>query len=231
MKQLKDYLDIEMVLDSGNPKNIYTVFKLLLNNTPPATPYISIEGINPMLKQLLIDNANDINTEYETNRFEKIISPSYQKLIDSQTITGANIILGKLILNKFYDKWNRIADALFSDYNPINNYDMVESESGGKNIKVNTDMNTEEHETNSYSGFDSDGFKDTTKSDKSGSTTGTKAKNEQAEISNRSLTRKGNIGVTTSQQMIESEIKLREHNLLNIIYDDIDSILFLDYYC
>ena len=40
------------------------------------------------------------------------------------------------------------------------------------------------------------------------------------------LTRRGNIGVTTSQQMLESELKLRAlYNMVIIIYDDIDKVL------
>ena len=40
------------------------------------------------------------------------------------------------------------------------------------------------------------------------------------------LTRSGNIGVTTSQQMLESEIKLRAlNNMIKIIFDDIDKVL------
>lgn len=40
------------------------------------------------------------------------------------------------------------------------------------------------------------------------------------------LERSGNIGVTTSQQMLESEIKLRAlYNMIYIIYDDVDRVL------
>lgn len=40
------------------------------------------------------------------------------------------------------------------------------------------------------------------------------------------LERSGNIGVTTSQQMLESELKLRAlYNMVYIIYDDVDKVL------
>lgn len=42
--------------------------------------------------------------------------------------------------------------------------------------------------------------------------------------------RHGNIGVTTSQQMIESEIELRKKNFFEIVYKDIDNIMTLDVY-
>lgn len=41
---------------------------------------------------------------------------------------------------------------------------------------------------------------------------------------------KGNIGVTTSQQMIESEIELRKFNLINEMYKDLDSLFTLGIY-
>ena len=41
----------------------------------------------------------------------------------------------------------------------------------------------------------------------------------------RELERSGNIGVTTSQQMLESEIEVRKHDIYMIIYNDIDTIL------
>lgn len=41
---------------------------------------------------------------------------------------------------------------------------------------------------------------------------------------------KGNIGVTTSQQMLTSEIELRKFNLINEIYNDLDTILTIGVY-
>ena len=44
------------------------------------------------------------------------------------------------------------------------------------------------------------------------------------------LTRSGNIGVTTSQQMLESEINLRnKYLLIEMIFKDVDKILTLGY--
>lgn len=46
----------------------------------------------------------------------------------------------------------------------------------------------------------------------------------------RHMTRSGNIGVTTSQQMIESELKLREWSFYHAVMRDIDDILTLKIY-
>ena len=46
----------------------------------------------------------------------------------------------------------------------------------------------------------------------------------------RTLTRKGNIGVTTTQQMMESEIRLWQWNFYESVFKDIDSVLTLYIY-
>lgn len=53
---------------------------------------------------------------------------------------------------------------------------------------------------------------------------------ESSGTTERSLSRHGNLGVTTSQQMIESEIELRKKNYFNIIMQDIDHYLALSIY-
>lgn len=47
---------------------------------------------------------------------------------------------------------------------------------------------------------------------------------------NTTLTRSGNIGVTTSQQMLESSIKLWEWSFFETVFKDLDQILTLDTY-
>ena len=59
-------------------------------------------------------------------------------------------------------------------------------------------------------------------------TTGTQTGNIETETEDgtRTLTRHGNIGVTTSQQMLQSEIDLRNNfNFINQIMNDVDSEL------
>lgn len=46
----------------------------------------------------------------------------------------------------------------------------------------------------------------------------------------RTLTRSGNIGVTTTQQMIQSSIDLWQWNFFNQVFDDIDTILTISTY-
>ena len=50
------------------------------------------------------------------------------------------------------------------------------------------------------------------------------------EDNKRELTRSGNIGVTTSQQMLESELQLRKYNFYEELYKDVNSVATLSIY-
>ena len=131
--------------------------------------------------------------------------------------------LVKLIKNRFADKWNKIHEALFADYDPIQNYSMIEEENTGTDMKTHTyegDGAGNETENKVY-GFNSETPVPSGKSEMKSA-----IQTEGAfDDNHRKLTRSGNIGVTTSQQMIESELELRRHQLAEIIMSDLDSLL------
>lgn len=183
---------------------------------------------NAELYKILVTDNDSLTIDYLLNRYDRIMSPLFLRLYDhyDEDKEDTSEQIAKIIAMKFVFGWNKLAEALFSDYNPIENYNMKENKE--TDFEEHTVTDNDETVTNKYSGFNSatpsevsesvtDGTLDTTKTD-----TGSKAKNE--------LTRSGNIGVTTSQQMIESEYNLRKKNLLDLIYKNIDTILFIDYY-
>lgn len=74
---------------------------------------------------------------------------------------------------------------------------------------------------------------DTTEHDITETDTGTQTDTESGkntDVRNYVLTRSGNIGVTSSQQMIEQERKLWEFNFVHMVYHDIDTIMTTPYY-
>ena len=184
--------------------------------------------LNAELSKIFDEEDEPLAMEYIINRYDRIMSPLFVRLYDKYEEDKEDTCkaVASIIKMKFLFNWNKLAEAMFSDYNPIDNYNMIENKNTDYEEHTVTDSN--EKTTSRYQGFnstemhdvsesESDGDIDTTKTD-----TGTKAKNE--------LTRRGNIGVTTSQQMIESEFTLRKKNVLDQIYKDIDTILFIDYY-
>ena len=177
-------------------------------------------------------------------------------LASEQTICDegdVNIKIAKYILLKYKVSWISQYNALTAEYNPIDNYSMTETETPNLTRSVSTSENstqtpnlttstTNDGSTkNNYYGFNdssADGSKvnssivgstnstsqtGNSKVDSSSSTTETNS-------GSRTLTRKGNIGVTTSQQMIESELELRKKQFFDIMVKDVDKIMSLSIY-
>lgn len=51
--------------------------------------------------------------------------------------------------------------------------------------------------------------------------------NNNHEVNDRILTRKGNIGVTTTQQMLQSEIELKAYDIVQEVFNDLKKVVFL----
>lgn len=152
------------------------------------------------------------------------------------------------------------AQAYFdSEYNPIENYSMTEVETPNitraktgsssddetTHAETNTDISTAGDSESGVFGFNS-GSASVPLSDGSSSqrTQGDKANNytdgsrsldstesvTETETGNRRLTRSGNIGVTTSQQMLQSEIELRKFDFLEEVFKCFDKIICASVY-
>ena len=156
---------------------------------------------------------------YYNHAFTKYISLLFYNLINiPKTIDEVADLLASVIVNKFKTKWTRLHEVLNLTYNPIDNYNMSETEN--TQLKSEVDISN----ANSIYAFNDTAATPTSESSSKSST------NALLNDNMRELTRKGNIGVTSSQQLIESEIELREYNFIETIYSDIDSILTLKIY-
>lgn len=126
-----------------------------------------------------------------------------------------------LIYSRFNVKWVKLFEALNAEYNPIENYNLYEKETPDliDTSSVKTDVTAE----TSASSYDSDDFEPVSKLHTTGQDTNNVIK--LTKKGNRVLERSGNIGTTTTQQMIESEFELRKHDIYMVIYNDVDTIL------
>jgi len=125
--------------------------------------------------------------------------------------------------------WNRIYNAEQAEYNPIENYDRHqtdsrETEHSGNDVNSGTssEQSTDtasgtDNNIHKYASFDSGALADQTKDERQTSSTGNQASTQtvqntftHGEKVGETFTSyiHGNIGVTTSQQMLESEIEL-----------------------
>lgn len=183
------------------------------------------------------------------------------ELKDAEKINDELVVLASTLIQRFNDKWNKVYDAFIdSDYKPLENYSMLEvrtpnlTELETPNItksrteKQNTDLSTD---TDNDIAQDTYGFnsgsavpKDESHTDNLVHVTGDKDDNyveiSEGETGSRTKTntgterleRSGNIGVTTSQQMLESELKLRkDFNFVNMLLTDVSSVMCLSIYC
>ena len=148
--------------------------------------------------------------------------------------------------NKYQNNWKKLYDTTILEYNPIENYDRIED---WTNIDIEQENNFRSNDINDTSDSvitDSgsiteqntafnDGLKDHAKNITSNNTTNNVKKytqeNGQDSIQRDLKHRKsgrahGNIGVTTSQQMIQSERDLVVFNLYDVIAES-----FVENFC
>lgn len=162
-----------------------------------------------------------------------------------RVLSSAGIIaLAKLIWQRYGDAWEHIYNALIAEYEPLENYKMHEETSPDltdtygvsddyekrRHTETNADVDTE---TSVY-GFNSSSPVPSGKSNTSGNALNNNAEDVETQKGTRTekktgkttVDRSGNIGVTTSQQMLESEIQVRIKNHMDdIIYNDCDQVL------
>jgi len=216
-------------------ENTQIYFLALLNMVEELTEDYSLTefiGEMPEVNNFFVGNPNDVL--YLTRTGNKELSPYALNLYNFSTINSVltNVdevdvlklinsisLLYENVTNTFYDKWNAIYNSLKSEYNPIHNYDMSEEEKVGSKISTSSDVKVGTYGFNSSTSVP--------QSDNNSSTVSEGNKEDNV----RELTRKGNIGVTSSQNLIEQEIDLRtKHKMLEIIFEDLDSLLFSDVY-
>lgn len=195
--------------------------------------------------------------------------------VDGHLTTEGEVTVAGIIETMFKDQWDRIYDALTTEYNPLENYNMIEEgqdidkmEYGEKTKEYNhgaksssdqygaqsgssTKGAMESSEEDEISAFNSSSYQDSnrkssnegSRSDSFNRSSYTDGHSETAykdsEVSSaeddtttkdHQLTRSGNIGVTTSQQMLQSEFDVRAYRFFEQMFRDIDSLCALRVY-
>lgn len=247
MERIRDYITFKNV----NEEEIVLLFQRLSNNGsyPLVNDFINSNNYSNLEIDYFLGFSND---KYLSPLLRKAIgyvkseNPSYD---DSELFESAIQLLTPQIYERFGVKWKKLYDALVnSQYNPLNNYDMEEKRTPNlthtETYNNVTDTRTPNlttsgsaNATTGVYGFNGTSAKDSAQNDgtSSESVTGTDTNVKTGNTTNTetgtdTLTRKGNIGVTSSQQLIESEWELRKHDFYAMIYKDIDSILCLKIY-
>ena len=180
--------------------------------------------LSPIIVKFAKSFMDASNIPFEKLIFNQLDDTEKETIIDALW-QGAHV--PDIIYNRFGAKWKSIYDAFTTAYKPLENYSMEEirtpdiTRTEDSTITTNTDSET------SIDGFNS------VESNASNDTTGNQSDTidrDYTETGTETTTRSGNIGVTTSQQMLESEIKLRQYDFYKQIYKDVDSLLCLKIY-
>lgn len=211
--------------------------------TPNESIFYALQNLPNVNIPWADDDINEeLDIDYLFNRSgNKITSSLVDFFVDRETGKIDNLsmsILAKVLYTKYGVKWNKEYATLSLQYDPINNYDMVEQMTNDTtthqfgHTNTRTD-NTDETIETEKAGFNSLTYSPSDKVSTKGNA-GTVADVEtgtNTDTRNYRLTRSGNIGVTTSQQMIESERKLWLWNFFDdIVYPDIDRVLTINMY-
>lgn len=185
---------------------------------------ISIEGmsINDMISERflslnrskrIVNKLQDIYDSF-VEYASSVVPPMFRSLfINTMTRIGNEIFYNN------YENWKRIYETMVIQYNPIHNYDMTEHEE--TNSLITQDRNV----ANDIYGFDST-------TDPAPSTEGTQGDTitGDAEDNYTDHTKSGNIGVTTTQKMMQEELEIRKNNFFDIVLKDISNFLLQKIY-
>lgn len=251
------------------------------------------------------EKGQPLDTMYVAGRSgNKISSPLLRNIMQGNVMSDSELdVIADIILMQYSVPWTKLYATMSAEYDPISNYDMVETESikdtdkgsitddnqityGRTENTTNTTeygrtdntTNTTEYgkitETdtvadgqtdNSVAGFNSDDVVKASEQSSNGTneqrtedsgtdkitTTETEGGSDKTTVNataggadktnntrtldtinevTRQLTRKGNIGVTTSQQMLQSERELWQWNFFETVFADVDKIIALKIY-
>lgn len=101
--------------------------------------------------------------------------------------------------------WQRMYDAMQLEYNPIENYNRTETWTDSETEETEASTETSGTNTNQVAGFNSEEFTNKDKGTGSGTEAGTGSRETS---STHTGNVSGNIGVTTSQQMLQQELDI-----------------------
>ena len=184
---------------------------------------------------------------------DKYVVPLMKMFLDDDGKLTAQSLpeAANMALALWKKKWSALWDVANAEYDPIENYRMEEKETTTPTgTETTTDAMTGTDTTrtqgtaannetaNSVYGFNSTdpvpASVTSQKSDFSAGTTFGHTNTETKTFTNRKtereLERSGNIGVTTSQQMLQSSIELARWNFWLQVFEDLDATFCLDCY-
>lgn len=202
----------------------------------------SIASKKPMLGDLTkFDFMKDYNEN--SDLFDNIMNYDYGSMIYRTTFTTVKEasemlqILVKAFFTKYSYKYIGLYNSTQLEYNPIENYSVTETESDVRTPNVSRETTnsfgnrkTADTNINQTSTIDSEAWvnreKTTTETSEDSYVNTSKEVESGTDTTKHDLKRSGNIGVTTSQQMLESERKIVNYSFMEQVINDIVTNFF-----
>lgn len=221
---------------------------ITLNEWVENVPTINtiFDKVSTNLKLFTIFNSSEMFYYFA----DKFGGRDFYKYYDSEnTANNTNMVKQASDYIALYGKshkyeYDKLVDTLSLEYNPIENYSMTEKGTDtrtpnitqtNKGVNTNT-VGVDTSITTGKTTFDkSDSFINDTKTTNTGTNTDTQDINTTVttagnEKTVHEFTRSGNIGVTTSQQMIESERQLAMFSVVDLFVEAIADIILIGVY-
>ena len=136
--------------------------------------------------------------------------------------------LMEIFWTHYGDNIEKIRTALITQYSPLENYSMLETRTPNLTETTQTKSNVRTSGSNKVYGFNSSTAVPATESQADTVTQGADSANQSTRTNTgtETLARAGNIGVTTSQQMLLSELDLRaQHEFEEYLFTFLDQIM------
>ena len=142
---------------------------------------------------------------YKTSRGEKICTPFLEHFAPlSESKIG---IIATFLIELYGNNWSKEYNTLNLVYNPIENYRRIETEHSEGEFDENNDQTetpTNRKTTSSHSGYENNNLTKTAEVEVSG-TVNVKTDRDGTNSNDRTLDARGNIGITTTQSLIQQE--------------------------
>ena len=169
-------------------------------------------------------NTDILDKLYQYSHSSKLICASLCDSLDLSTLV-------EMIYTLNIENWNKLYENYTIVYNPIENYSMTEK---GKKTNTGTQGNKQSGTARSESTSNIFAYNVTTSNPASSSVATSNPNLENVRTDNltevNELTRSGNVGVTTSAEMIEENIKLWIWKFFESVFKDIDRVLTIGVY-
>lgn len=135
-------------------------------------------------------------------------------------------VLCNIFNARYYEKWTKAYATIVAEFDPLSPYNMDISDDTQDTLQSTdtseyTDTNTSD---DSVYGFNSSNPSPASKSDGTGSGNSSNERSRTSDIQ-RAITRKGNIGNVTMQQLTAQQREMLQWQLFDVIFADTDRLL------